>query len=68
MESGPPLALLISFRCIYCPIPMKIAIGRIQVRKNVRTGDACSIICPEKAAPESYSLCVRSGSFTIPVL
>ena len=39
-----PLALFISFLDIYCPIPTKIRMGRIHDSRNVRIGEACSMI------------------------
>jgi hypothetical protein len=54
MELEPP-AFSIIFRDTNCPKPMNTAIGRTQDSRKLVNGDICSMISPEKIAPEPFN-------------
>ncbi len=67
MELEPPIFFIICRESI-CPTKMKSSIGKIHEMMNDASGDASFTICFENFAPDSYSLSVKPGSFTTPVL
>ena len=66
MALGPPMFFIMR-RERYCPRATKITMGRIQVSRKLRMGSVCWMTCPENSAPESFSICFRSGSGIMPV-
>ena len=67
MALGPPRFFIIR-RERYCPRAMKITMGSTQLKRKLTMGSACRMTSPENRAPESLSICFRSGSGIMPVV